>query len=274
MLDVKLIAVDLDDTFLNGDCKVSERNREAVTRAVDKGIIFTVATGRMRFRIPEDVISIPGLRYVVSANGASVVDLKTGDILYEDPIPAHTALEVVRELKKYPIYMEMYHRGYAYTDQQSLSCYSPEIYSRGRRTIMERGIHLVEDIEAFVSDPQNTVDKINIPFIPPKYSEEVFKILDRPDITATQSLPKNAEVNHITANKAEGLRFVCRMLDIDPSDVMAFGDANNDVKMMRFAGHSVAMGNGCPEVKAAARYVTKTNEEDGVAWFIENNVLI
>lgn len=273
MQNIKLIAVDLDNTFLNADSKVSARNRAAVVRAIEQGIIFVVASGRMRHRIPEDVLSIPGFRYLVSSNGASVMDLQTEEVLFEDPIPNRTVKEVVGELKKFPIYLELYHRGYAYTDQQFFSHYSPDIYSPNLRVIMEQGIQLVDDIDAFISDPRNTIDKINIPYIPPIHSESVFRILHRPEITATNSLPKNAEVNHKTANKAAGLRFVCQKLNIDPSDVMAFGDAENDVEMMHFAGHSVAMGNACQEVKTSARYVTKTNAEDGVAWFLENHVL-
>lgn len=274
MPDIKLIAVDLDETFLNADVEVSARNRAAVTKAVDQGIIFVVASGRMRYRIPDDVITITGLRYLVSANGANVMDLQTGNILYEDPIPANTVLEIVSALKQYPIYLELYYGGYAYTDQQSFSYYSADIYSPGRRTIMESGIRIVDDLAAFISDPRNTIDKINIPYIPPVNSREVSEILHRPEITSTQSLPQNAEVNHNTANKAEGLRALCRELNILPSEVMAFGDAENDLEMMRFAGFSVAMGNACPEVKASARYVTKTNEEDGVAWFLENYVIV
>ena len=273
MLDVKLLAVDLDETFLDANTKLSARNREAVCKAVEQGILFVVASGRMRYRIPDDVLSIPGLRYLVSANGASVVDLATEEIIYEDPIPSDVALDIYRDLRKFPIYMEFYSKGYAYTDDERSLYYSPSLYSSGRREIMSRSIIKVEDLSVFISEPGHAIDKINIPVIPKENSAEIGKILDRPEISSTQSLPNNAEVNHHTANKGNGLRFLCGLLGIPPQKVLAFGDANNDLDMFRFAGHSVAMGNGRDEAKDCARYVTKTNSEDGVAWFLENYVL-
>lgn len=273
MLDIKLMAVDLDGTFLDEETKVSFRTRLAVSRAVEQGIIFVVASGRMRYRIPEDVLSTPGFRYLVSANGACVLDLQKDRVLYEDPIPAYVLLEIVRELMKYPIYLELYCGGYAITDQKHLSYYSPSMYSPGRREIMGRGIHTADDLLAFISDPQNLIDKINLPYITSEFSGTVSKILNRPEISATQSLPQNAEVNNYTANKGAGLRVLCRSLDILPEQVLAFGDADNDLGMLQFAGHSVAMGNAADDIKACARYVAKSNEEDGVAWFLEKYVL-
>lgn len=273
MLDIKLLAVDLDETFLDQDAKVSEQNRIAVCKAVEQGIIFVVASGRMRYRMPDDVLSIPGLRYLVTSNGANVLDLQTGRVLFEDPISDDIALNIVCSIRQYPIYLELYSGGYAVTDRQLLSYYSPEMYSPGRRTVMERGIHIADDLQAFIADPQNVIDKINIPIIPAEYSKEVSEILTRPEICITQSLPQNAEVNHCTANKAEGLSFLCNKLGIRPEQVLAFGDADNDLEMLQFAGHSVAMGNASSEAKAYSRYVTKSNTENGVAWFLEKYVL-
>ena len=87
----------------------------------------------------------------------------------------------------------------------------------------------------------------------------------RDQVTFVRTAPYYIEAIPVGTSKASGLSNVCKGLGIDPSEVIAFGDAENDLEMIQFAGHGVAMGNACDALKNAADEVTLTNNEDGIA---------
>ena len=91
--------------------------------------------------------------------------------------------------------------------------------------------------------------------------------------TVTQSSFDLLEFLHPEVSKAHGLAMIARDLGIKPEEIIAIGDSHNDIGMLQFAGLGVAMGNADEEVKQVARYVTRSNAEDGVAFVLEELVL-
>ena len=85
------------------------------------------------------------------------------------------------------------------------------------------------------------------------------------DLTVVQTAPFYLEVIPKCINKGQGVLDICRTLELLPEEVIAFGDAENDIPMLKTAGMGVAMGNAAPAVKDAADYVTLSNNEDGIA---------
>ena len=92
-------------------------------------------------------------------------------------------------------------------------------------------------------------------------------------LTVTNSKPTYLEMVNPQANKGAALAYLAEKLDIKQEEVMAIGDSNNDLDMIRYAGWGVAMGNAADKVKAAARFVTTRNDEDGVAEAVVKYVL-
>ena len=76
-----------------------------------------------------------------------------------------------------------------------------------------------------------------------------------------------------SATKENAISILCKKLDISPKQILAFGDDFNDIGMLKLCGKGIAMGNAIPQAKAAADGMTKTNNEDGVAWYLENFIL-
>ena len=122
-----------------------------------------------------------------------------------------------------------------------------------------------------------------LPFAPVKLlmsaDPEVISILQQkiaamlpPELTVVQTAPFYLEVIPASVNKGQGVLDTCRALGIDPADTVAFGDAQNDVPMLKAAGIGVAMGNAAAAVRAAADAVTASNNEDGIALWLEKNV--
>ncbi len=127
----------------------------------------------------------------------------------------------------------------------------------------------------------DTIDKnttiVKIMFVDPEEKlNKVIELLPKElydKYTIVRSAPFFLEFLNKKVNKGFGVRLLAEKLGIKPSEVICIGDAENDIHMIEFAGLGVAMGNAFPEVKKKADYVTKTNEEDGVAHVIKKFVL-
>ena len=114
-MDIQLIAFDLDGTTLTQHKTISQENRRALEDAARQGILLVPASGRMKDFLPEEITSLPGVRYVISANGAGVYDLQTGQVVWQRLIPNEKAREVQALLDQYDLLVEYYSGGRAIT---------------------------------------------------------------------------------------------------------------------------------------------------------------
>ena len=118
------------------------------------------------------------------------------------------------------------------------------------------------------------IEKINAFFDNMKERSAAIKELTEKNIASVSSaLDNNIELNQFGCDKGDGLKHLAKCLGLTMDEVMACGDAGNDTMMIKAAGTGVVMGNGREELKAIADFVTKTNDEDGVAYAIEKLVL-
>lgn len=274
-MDIRLLALDMDGTTLSSDhITISPANRAAIEAAAARGIVVVTATGRMRGRIPEQMAAIPGLRWAVTSNGAAVVDLETGGELYSNPIPHEAAERVLDALDGFPVVYEVYCNGTSYIPTALLPLVDTFPLPPERLVMIRKTCTAVEDVRAFVRRPDTVVEKFTLPFVPPDYQEALWSRLRALEgVSLTSSVPQNCEVNSLTANKADGLAHLCERLGILPAQVMAVGDNRNDLEMLQFAGLPVAPANASEEIRAVAKYITASNDEDGVAEAIQKFLL-
>ncbi|MCR4441636.1 MAG: Cof-type HAD-IIB family hydrolase [Peptococcaceae bacterium] len=264
MPDIKLIAIDLDDTLLKNDLTISPRAKKAITRAVESGVAVTLATGRMfasALPFARDLnLDLPLITY----QGA-LVKYADGRVVYHQPLPLGLAREVSRFLKPYGYHVNVYINDELYMEKDS-----PE----GQRYagIARVPVHLVEDLRAALTqDPTKMLVIVEEPEI--DYLIADLKKEFAGTINITKSKSNFLEIGHKEATKGRALESLARSLGLAPSRVMAIGDSWNDIDMLEFAGLGVAVENAAPEVKRAARYITRSNDDDGVAEAIENLVL-
>ena len=140
------------------------------------------------------------------------------------------------------------------------------VSSEGLAELLRRTRDSVPDNIAYLKERGQDADKINMFFCDmdarKRMREELSKI---PGILVSSSIPNNLEINAEGADKGGALIRLAARLGIDREATMSFGDGENDLSMIRMAGIGVAMENGEESVKAAADYITKTNNEAGVA---------
>lgn len=272
---MKIIALDLDGTLLNGDKAVSPRSHAALQAAAERGNWIVPATGRALKAIPDPVLTLPFLRYVISINGANVADIRRQQTLLCAEIPKKRALELIEFSTRYDAMYDCYWQNTGWVDRdffERVRYYNTdeEVVQLIRKTRTP-----VENLRDFIQNRAETVQKVQLCFRDMgergKAAEEIAAAF--PDIAVTSSFRNNLELNWKNASKGNALRFLAAYLDIPIEDTIAFGDSSNDLAMLSAAGTSVAMGNAAPEVQAVCDYVTRSNEDDGVAAFLEQHLL-
>ena len=265
----KLIAFDMDGTLLCSDKTLSEENRLALTAAAEAGIVLVPATGRPRKGITEEILGLPGVRYLILTNGAAVIDLAEQRLLYRRELPVERAVAVMERLEAtglnlvYDCYIDG--RGFITASmRERLSDFLKEPAMLRLYTGIRQGVN---ELKAFLRDRGGTIEKMQSLFLSQEDLRTAQAMLERefPDLVLSSSIGCNIEINAPGATKGEALLALCRELQIDRQDTAAFGDGINDISLLRAAGLGVAMQNAEDAVKAAADCVTLTNDESGVA---------
>lgn len=269
-----LIGFDLDGTLLTTEKRLTEYTKDVLKRAYEKGILLVPATGRPLSGIPGEVLDLPGVRYVISANGGRIIDRKQQRLIYEELVPPDTARKILEIFGRYDALREIYYDGVGYAQEDFLKNISRYMEHPPMAEYVLNTRRPVPDIMAKFEKENRGVDKVQGLFVSVEDRDRALADMrDVRDVSVTGALEKNIEVNAAGVNKGTALKVLGELLHIRPEDIMAFGDASNDLAMIQAVGTGVAMENGIEEVKQAADHVAPPNDADGVARFIEAYVL-
>lgn len=275
-MGIKLIATDMDGTFLDDEKNIPEENLKALLECADRGIEIVPATGRTVRGLPEEIKALPGVRYAITTNGAVVADLKEGKEVNTCRIPTELAVKVMTMARESQddIMYDAYIEGIAYTTEYFYTNTEKYVPTKGLVALVRKTRQVVPDNIAYVGAQGKEIDKINMYFLDMDAKQRMREALAAvPGILVSSSIPNNLEINAAGADKGSALVRLASYLGIKQEETMAFGDGENDFSMIRMAGIGVAMENGEESVKAAADHVTVTNNKAGVAAAIRQFVL-
>lgn len=289
---IRMIGIDLDGTLLTRQKELTAASKSALEDAYRAGIEIVPVTGRPLAGVPREVLEIPGIRYVITSNGANTYALAEeargrGDRILggtmEGKTPgtvmrkAHLPHEVVRRvLEAAPgeaVIREIFIRGVGYHDPETRQMLeerfsvAPPILAyilRSRKT--------VDDFEQLLQDPSSHVENISLMFPSQALRNAAFERIkrirgDRGERLLHVLLPwkTDLEITHEQADKWKSLEDLGRHLGITDQEIMTLGDGDNDRPMLLGAGLSVAMGNAPDFVKETADRITDDNDHDGAA---------
>lgn len=274
-MNCKLIAFDLDGTFLNNDKTIPQKNIDALCAAAGRGIHIVPATGRIHSGVPEAVRALPFIRYYICINGAYVYDAVEDRTIYSADVPLDIALRFYEEMDKLPVMYDCYQDNYGFITQK--------MYDEADYYVPDKGIlHLVKTLRVPVSELKEylrqkgkDVQKLQAYFHDISLRDRELERLPKlfPELLFSTSVSNNIEVNSRLAGKGNGLKALCRELKIDIADTAAFGDSLNDEDMLSAAGLGIAMANALESTKRAADVLTLSNNDAGVAAGIEKYIL-
>lgn len=266
----RLVAFDLDGTFLNNDKSIPPENLRAIEAAAARGVQIVPATGRVLAGVPEPIMRLPFIRYFISINGAYVYDREEDRVLYRGEIPLDASLRILEYMDTLPVIYDCYQENQGWMTR-SMYERAPEYFvSEPHMLDFFRRMRLpVEELKETLRERGKPVQKLQMHFQPHQMElrQQLTERMPRlfPEIIASCSLSNNIELNSVTAGKGLALEALCAALGFGTDQAVAFGDGSNDTDMLLNAGLGVAMANAAPVVKKAADRLTGNNEEAGVA---------
>lgn len=277
-MDIKLIATDLDGTFLNSNhLTIPQENIEAFKRAHEMGIKVAIASGRTKILADNVTEQLPFLDYLITSNGAVTYDLHTGQVVCSTLMNNTQSVEIFNILKDYNLIYEIYYNGDCYMNNKSYAMFDGEHVPPHIHALLKDFIKPVPDLAEFIDG--KGIEKLNILSLTGEERLEIEeKISKACDVAFASSFPiikgknGNLEMTDINATKGFAIKGLADALGISKENIMCFGDGENDCSMLEFADYSFAMANGTDLVKSTAKYVTDTNDNGGVAKAINKYV--
>ena len=268
---VKLIATDLDGTFLTDDKHISQNNMKALKAAVEKGVL--PATGRGLFTMPESVMELDCFRYIITSNGAAIEDMKDKCTIYKKQLDSDLTRDIIKYGLDLDIMVEIFIDGRAYT----LEKFDKDLVGYG---VNPKFVNWLRDTRTMVESFDNilkndtTVENINLIFTDMNQRVETYNyISEKYNVEITNSIGNNLEIGAKGCSKGEALEFLAGLLGINMAEVMCLGDNDNDRDMIRRSGIGIAVKNADEKLKSSAGYIVSSNNEDGFAEAVERFVL-
>lgn len=270
-----ILFIDMDGTLLAADHQtITERTRRALKAAQDAGVKLAVASGRTLSILP-DAIWDAGFDYALVSNGAAVFDVRTGEKICSRPYPAEAARKCCEIIAPEADFIEFFVDGEILLTREHYEWQKIHDLPIWHRVYFDKGSSpVVETMEEFLAAGAPGLEKINLIRHAPEVVRRAHERLSATGMfNLSDSTGRSIEINAAGCTKGTGIAEFCRITGTPLERCVGFGDANNDVDMMRTVGCGVAMGNAIPRIKELASYVTAPNTEDGVAQFIEQYVL-
>ncbi|WP_055069563.1 Cof-type HAD-IIB family hydrolase [Clostridium massiliamazoniense] len=268
----KLICIDMDGTLLNSKHEISEFNKEMIKKAMEKGIVVAITTGRlyMSALVHSELLGIE--TYVISSNGCYIKNIKSDEVIYESTLTKEQYYRIKEIGEKHKLNRLYYNTfdtvisGVKFPEDYAYKV-SNEILPEEKRIKFLEEVNLDEIYDEYDGKILKSI------FIEEEYIDRLSKAKEElrtfEDLEVVSSWPNNVEIMPAGTSKGEAVKRLAEILKIKPEEVICMGDSENDLSMIKYAGLGIAMGNAIDLIKENANYITDTNENSGVGKAIE-----
>ncbi|MCM1058084.1 MAG: Cof-type HAD-IIB family hydrolase [Firmicutes bacterium] len=261
----KALVLDIDGTLTNSKKEITPATKQAIRELMKRGQKVILASGRptpgmVRFEKELELEKYGG--YLLSFNGARIVDCYTGEIIYQRLLPLPLLPGLYRFAKDNGCGL------ITYLGSEVISAFPPDKYVELEARINGLPVREVEHFTEFVDFDINKCLMTAEPEKAAGLERELReRYADRADVYRSE--PYFIEIVPKDVNKAASLEKILPVLGVERENTVCCGDGFNDISMIAYAGVGVAMGNAQQAVKEAADYVTATNDEDGLVQVIK-----
>lgn len=271
---IKLIALDLDGTLLDREKKIPSKNKQVLECAANSGAEIVFATGRYYTAIPAELRCLPYSRYVITENGAQVLDLLGNQVIYSADLPLCRAVDLISQIRQTGAIVGCYQSGAGWMSDSDYDQIDSFTVNAANSQLIRASYSPVADMEEHILKTGKGLQKVSAFFRSPEERDKQMAqlSLQLPVYNFSRTIETNIEINSKEADKGIALKALCSFLGISLSETMVIGDELNDLPMLLAAGKGVAMGNAPQEVKDAADEVTLDCDHAGVAYAIEKHL--
>lgn len=266
MEDIKLVLCDIDGTLLNSRQKVSRKTRKALCRLKDKNILLGIATGRSPYSILR-LMSEWGLEndinYIIGLNGANTLDVKANKMIPCCLLDGKYIQEILDDFKEFDKNIGIF-------DGPTYHVYKPSKQASNIATGDKLEL-IIDDLEAYKTQDIGKIMFMAEPDIITLMDQKYQTQIHTQHYRAVRSTQDLLEIMNPELSKLKGIQNLCQKLDITCDNVLVFGDELNDLEMIEGC-IGVAMGNANPIIKDKAKYITKSNDKNGIAYFLKKYI--
>ena len=262
---LRLVATDLDGTLLRTDGSVSARTRRALDAAIEAGVVVVLVTGRPPHTLKQAAHAAGLSGLAVCSNGAIVYDLDHDEIVRHTPLPTEATRDVILALRE-----AVPDVCFAFVRGTRFAC-EPAYHGIARAADHADGfleLAVLGDALALSEEAPTKLIARHATLTVDDLLAQVLR-LELAGVEVTHSGAPFVELSASGVTKAWALEAFCADLGISADEVVAFGDALNDLPMLRWAGRGIAVANAHPAVLAEADAVALANDADGVAIVLE-----
>ena len=260
--NIKIVFIDIDGTLVNGRNHISIKTKRSIKRIVNKGIYVVITSGRNCMYCVDKSRKALASKVVISSNGAEVYDYSKGSFIFSDYI----SYDVMKDIWQFcddngigivfngfkGTYINKYLIGNNIYDSELVTS-----FKELKEIMVSQFIMVSNDADVIVDAREFVIDK---GLVIGNYSSS-FK---------SSSSSFYLDVINDNVNKGSGVKALLDYYGIDKEDSLCFGDFVNDVDMFLACGFKVAMDNACSSLKERADFVTLSNDENGVSYFLDN----
>jgi len=273
MIDYKWCVCDMDGTLLNSKGLISEENENALKRLQNKNVEIIIASGRTDLMMKQYIKQLDLKGHIICCNGGLIKNLGTKEILYSRTIDKDTVVETLSYCFSNGLNFLYYTLDTVYSNNNNPRA---EIFENINSTLPYELKTPIEYIEESVLEDLEHTDVIKILIVHEdhdkiKILEKYFSRFEGLEVVSSYNGLLDIMASDIT--KGNALKILSRKLNVNLSSVIAFGDNYNDLDMLQCVGMPIAVDNAVDDIKYAAKYITNSNNESGIAYAIDNFIL-
>jgi len=273
MMQYKWCVCDMDGTLLNSEDAISKENEIALKELQQKGVEVIIASGRVDLMVKRFIKQLDLKGHVISCNGGLIRNIETGKILYSKLIDKEIVRGIIDYCMDSRIDFLMYTTSIVYSSRNNPRAEKYE----GLNKVLSEDLQIsIKYIDKESIEMVNELDTLKILLVCNNHEE--VKLLEKKfskydSLTVVSSANCVLDIMASNTSKGKALKILSDMLAVDLNKVIAFGDNYNDIEMFQCVGMPIAVDNAVEAIKLQSKYVTKSNDESGIAYAINNFIL-
>ena len=270
-INYPLIVSDFDGTLANRESSVSEKNKKAIEQYIADGGIFAISTGRMPSAILPKARELGLKGLLCCGQGSVILDIESGETLLQGRLSHDLSMRICKKMEELGLHTHVYdlYDYYANTDDEALKLYEQAVNKKAK-------LVLDKPLWKFIEETGMRTFKVLAMVEPQKASKiiEELSAMQFENCVVTKSAKFLVEVCNGAYSKGTAVEFLAKKYNVALKNTIAVGDQWNDLPMLEKAGLGLAVANAATELKEAATVLPYTNNEDAIAYVIENYAYI